>query len=98
MRQLPFTFPDAAGTLRCALRKRRARAGGRFHNAWVSQCLLSSRDNMLEHVFLLTVIAFAFFWGAWRDHATGNGRDSKLMAFLGGCASITSAGIYLAGA
>jgi hypothetical protein len=50
---------------------------------------------MFDYVLATALLGFCLFWGAWRDYANGNARDSKLMAVLGMCTVMGSAGMFI---
>jgi len=51
---------------------------------------------MVEFALTFAIIGICLAWVAWRDHANGNSRDSTLMAGLGVCSFIGSAGLFAA--
>jgi hypothetical protein len=48
---------------------------------------------MLDYVLIIAVFGLCILFGAWKEYANGNVRDSRLMAGIGVCAWLGSAGV-----
>jgi hypothetical protein len=50
----------------------------------------------MNHVLIIMTVGACLLWGAWREYASNNHRDSKLLAGLGTCTVLGSAGAFFA--
>lgn len=49
---------------------------------------------MFDYLLIIAIFGFCISYGAWKEYANGNVRDSRLMAGIAACAWLGSAGAF----